>query len=46
MFPTAQQPQSEMTDAGWKAKIGLEEGIRETYKWFLENQDSYKKVNI
>jgi GDP-L-fucose synthase len=37
---------SKMTDAGWKAKIGLEEGIRETYKWFLENQDSYKKVNI
>ncbi len=28
---------SKMTDAGWKAKIGLEEGIKKTYKWFLEN---------
>lgn len=37
---------SKMTSAGWKAKIGLEEGIKGTYKWFLENQDSYKKVNI
>lgn len=37
---------SKMTNAGWKAKIGLEEGIRATYQWFLENQYSYKKVNI
>jgi GDP-L-fucose synthase len=37
---------SKMTNAGWKAKIGLEEGIKGTYKWFLENQESYKKVNI
>ena len=37
---------SKMTNAGWKAKIGLEEGIRETYVWFLANQESYKKVNI
>ena len=37
---------SKMTDAGWKAKIGLEEGIRETYKWFLENQENFKEVKI
>jgi len=37
---------SKMTKSGWKAKISLEEGIRETYVWFLENQESYKKVNI
>ncbi len=37
---------SKMTESGWKAKISLEEGIRDTYVWFLENQESYKKVNI
>lgn len=37
---------SKMTDAGWKAKIGLEEGIRETYKWFLENEENFKEVKI
>jgi GDP-L-fucose synthase len=37
---------SKMTQAGWKAKIGLEEGIRTTYQWFLENQDSFKEVKI
>ncbi|MGM0945448.1 MAG: GDP-L-fucose synthase family protein [Bacteroidota bacterium] len=37
---------SKMTDAGWKAKTSLEEGIRRTYAWFLENQDSFKQVKI
>jgi GDP-L-fucose synthase len=37
---------SKMTNAGWKAKIGLEEGIRETYQWFLENIHSYKEINL
>lgn len=37
---------SKMTQAGWQAKIGLEEGIRSTYQWFLENQDSFKEVKI
>ncbi len=25
-----------LTGLGWKAGIGLEEGVRETYRWFLE----------
>lgn len=29
---------SKMTQAGWKAKIPLMEGIKSTYKWFLEHQ--------
>ncbi len=37
---------SKMTNAGWKAKIGLEEGIKETYEWFLENENSLKEVKI
>ncbi|TNF49401.1 MAG: GDP-L-fucose synthase [Bacteroidetes bacterium] len=37
---------SKMTDAGWKAKIGLEEGIRETYDWFLKNVEEVKEVKM
>ncbi|GAB3665913.1 GDP-L-fucose synthase [Echinicola sediminis] len=37
---------SKMRDAGWEAKIGLEEGIKETYQWFLENIDSFKQVKM
>ena len=37
---------SKMTNAGWKAKIGLEEGIKGTYEWFLENIDSVKEVKM
>ncbi|PZX47702.1 GDP-L-fucose synthase [Algoriphagus chordae] len=37
---------SKMENAGWKAKIGLEEGIRKTYDWFLANQQSFKEVKI
>jgi GDP-L-fucose synthase len=33
---------SKIKNAGWKAHIGLEEGIKKTYKWFLENQESVK----
>ena len=28
---------SKMKNQGWEAKIGLKEGIKETYHWFLEN---------
>lgn len=37
---------SKMTNAGWKAKIGLEEGIKVTYEWFLENVDMVKEVEM
>jgi GDP-L-fucose synthase len=37
---------SKMSNAGWKAKIGLEEGIRKTYQWFLENEDAVKQVKM
>lgn len=32
--------------AGWKAGIPLEKGIRETYQWYIENQESLKQVKI
>lgn len=37
---------SRLERAGWKAKIGLEEGIRSTYDWFLANQGKLKEVRI
>ena len=29
---------SAVTELGWKAQIGLEEGISRTYQWYLENR--------
>lgn len=37
---------SRMTEAGWKYNIELEDGIRSTYEWFLENLDEIKEVEI
>jgi len=37
---------SKMELAGWKAKVGLTEGIEKTYQWFLENQENFKEVKI
>jgi len=37
---------SKMTAAGWKAKIGLEQGIQDTYQWFLKNIDQIKQVKL
>lgn len=31
---------SKMTHAGWKAKISLEQGVKDVYQWFLENEKS------
>ncbi len=28
-----------LTKAGWKAKVDIEEGIKRTYQWFVENQE-------
>ncbi len=27
---------------GWQARIGLEEGLADTYRWFLENRDALR----
>ncbi len=37
---------TKIMNAGWKAKTNLEEGLILTYKWFLENQDSYRQVHL
>ena len=37
---------SKMASAGWKAKISLEEGIKETDEWFLENENDFKEVKL
>ncbi|EIM77283.1 NAD-dependent epimerase/dehydratase [Nitritalea halalkaliphila LW7] len=37
---------SKLAARGWKAKIDLETGIRETYDWFLAHSDRYKEVKI
>ena len=31
---------------GWKASISLEDGIQDTYQWFLENVDKVKEVKL
>lgn len=33
---------SKLTDAGWSASIGLEEGIRRTVEWFRDNSLSVR----
>ncbi|PSD17615.1 GDP-fucose synthetase [Stenotrophomonas maltophilia] len=35
---------SRLSDLGWKAKIGLREGVTATYEWFLENQGSLREA--
>lgn len=31
-----------LADMGWTARIGLEQGLSETYQWFLANQDKFR----
>lgn len=33
---------SRLAALGWRAQTGLEEGLRQTYAWFLENQQGYR----
>lgn len=37
---------TKMHELGWKHELNLEEGVRKTYEWFLENIESVKKVTI
>lgn len=32
-----------LTSMGWQAKIALEDGVSETYKWFLQNKQKLRK---
>lgn len=34
---------SRLADLGWQYKISLEEGLGQTYQWFLANQDNFRK---
>jgi len=35
---------SKLTGLGWKAKISFEDGLRDTYQWFLDHQDNFRDV--
>lgn len=37
---------SKMENLGWKAEIALEDGIKETYQWFLEHVKEVKQVKM
>jgi GDP-L-fucose synthase len=37
---------TKLRSLGWQPKIDLEEGIRKTYSWFIENQATLKEVKI
>ncbi|MFA3920789.1 GDP-L-fucose synthase [Ruegeria hyattellae] len=34
---------SRLTEMGWRAGITLEQGLAETYRWFLANQDTFRR---
>jgi GDP-L-fucose synthase len=34
---------SRLAALGWHASIGLEDGLRDAYTWFLNNQDAYRQ---
>jgi GDP-L-fucose synthase len=34
---------TKLNDAGWKAKIGIVDGVKSTYQWFLDNEESYRQ---
>ncbi|WP_425046113.1 GDP-L-fucose synthase [Primorskyibacter sp. S87] len=34
---------SRLDNMGWSARIALADGVRETYQWFLDNQDTFRR---
>ena len=37
---------SKLHKLGWKHKIDLKDGIKQTYSWFLKNQNSFREVKM
>ena len=37
---------SKMLSLGWKYEVDLEEGVKKTYDWFLENQNEIKEIKL
>ena len=37
---------AKMNQLGWQPQVGLEEGIEQTYNWFLANVEKVKKVSF
>jgi GDP-L-fucose synthase len=37
---------SKIKQEGWESKIELKAGIKNTYNWFLQNIESYKKIQL
>jgi GDP-L-fucose synthase len=37
---------SKMKDIGWEYSTELEDGIEQTYAWFLENIDKIKEIKL
>ena len=35
-----------MKNVGWEASTSLEEGIKKTYNWFLENNNTFKELKL
>ena len=33
---------SRLENLGWKASVSLEEGLKQAYQWFLDNQDRFR----
>jgi GDP-L-fucose synthase len=34
---------SRLTQMGWSAQIGLDQGLAETYQWFLANSETFRR---
>ena len=37
---------SKMKEIGWQYSTELEDGIKKTYKWFIENIDKFKEIKL